>query len=51
MSDSRNIEDMWQQAHANAAERLFGKVEGDTLTEDEDDSCIAAANIEIAQEG
>jgi hypothetical protein len=41
-------DDQWNQAYANAAERLFGKVHGDTLTEDQDDACIAEANAEIA---
>jgi hypothetical protein len=37
----------WQQAYNNAAERLFGKTEGDTLTDDEDAECIAAADREM----
>ncbi len=46
-----NDDDRWQQAYNNAAERLFGKVEGDTLTEDEDAVCLIEADDEIAQEG
>lgn len=43
-------DDRWQQAYNNAAEELFGKVEGDVLTEDEDTACIAAADAQIADE-
>ena len=42
-------DDAWNQAYANAAERLFGKVQGDTLTEDQDEACIAAANAEYEE--
>jgi hypothetical protein len=50
MTPTAAQDDRWNQAFNNAAERLFGKAEGDTLTEDEDAACIAAADVEIAQE-
>ena len=40
----------WNTAHANAAEALFGKVEGDTLTQEEDDACIAEADAQVADQ-
>jgi hypothetical protein len=43
-------DDRWQQAYNNQAELLFGKVEGDVLTPEEDETCIAAANAEVAAE-
>lgn len=45
-----NEDDRGQQAYNNAAERLFGKVEGDVLTEDEDEICIIEADGQLAQE-
>ena len=45
-----NDDDRWQQAYNNAAERLYGKVEGDSVNEDEDAACIKAANEETADE-
>jgi hypothetical protein len=44
-----NEDDRWQQAYNNAAELLFGLVEGDTLTEDQDAACVAEANDEIRE--
>ena len=41
-------DDRWIQAYNNAAERLFGKVEGDTLTAEEDEACIADATERMA---
>jgi hypothetical protein len=46
---SSNDDDAWQQTYNNAAERLFGKTEGDTLTDEEDEAAIAAANEEVSQ--
>lgn len=46
----RGSDDAWQQAYNNAAERLYGKVAGDTLTEEQDAACIAEADAEVADE-
>lgn len=46
-----STDERWMQHYNNAAELLFGKVEGDTLTSDEDDTCIAAADEAIRSDG
>lgn len=43
---SASDDDAWQQAYNNAAERLFGKTEGDEMTDEEDQAAIEAANRE-----
>jgi len=43
-------DDRWTSAHQNAAERLFGKTDGDVLTDAEDDACCAEADREVAAE-
>jgi hypothetical protein len=43
-------DDRWQQAFNNAAERLYGKTNGDLLTDEEDAACIQAADDEVAAE-
>lgn len=53
-TETTNTDERWMQHYNNAAELLFGKVEGDTLTSDEDDTCTTAAdeamsNDEVAQ--
>lgn len=40
----------WNSHYANAAERLFGKVDGDVLTDEEDAACIADADARMADE-
>jgi hypothetical protein len=37
------LDDAWFQAYNDAAEHLFGVVNG-PLTDEQDDACIAAAN-------
>ena len=51
-----NEDDRWQQAYNNAAELLFPDAFDPaslrpvrTLTDEEDDACIAAANNEIRE--
>lgn len=43
-------DDRWYSAYNNAAELLFGKVEGDLLADEEDAACIAAADAAVAAE-
>ena len=38
----------WESAYANAAEELFGLVDGDTCTEEQDEAIIARAKEEMA---
>ena len=40
----------WYSHYDNAAERLFGKRSGDTLTQEEDEACVADANARLAVE-
>jgi hypothetical protein len=46
-----NDDDRWNQAYNNAAERLYGKKEGDTLSQEEDEAAQAEAEKEIRAEG
>lgn len=46
--DTAKEDGHWYSAYANAAERLYGKAEGDLLSAEEDEACIAAANTEVS---
>jgi hypothetical protein len=48
---SASDDDRWYQAYNNAAERLFGKKEGDTLSQEEDEAAQREADEEIRAEG
>lgn len=48
MSRIYTDDDEWWSHYMNAAERMFGKTDGDTLTENQDEACIADANARTA---
>lgn len=49
--EATNTDDRWQQHYNNAAELLFGKFPGDTMTAEEDEDCCTAADEAMAAEG
>jgi hypothetical protein len=44
-----NEDAIWETLHSNAAERLFGLTDGDTITDEQDAICIADANERLAE--